>query len=621
MRVIGTAGHVDHGKSTLVRRLTGIDPDRLAEEKARALTIDLGFAWLEQSDRETIGVVDVPGHRDFIENMLAGVGAVDAVLLVIAADEGVMPQTREHLAILDLLGIQNGLIAMTKIDMVDDPDWVELVEMDIREVLNGTGLQDAAIIPVSAHTGAGVDNLLDHLNQLLEDIPDQPDINQPRMPVDRVFTMSGFGTVVTGTLLGGALRTGDEVEFQPSNRRGRIRGLQSYQRQVDVVYPGSRVAVNVTGVDRDEIARGDVLAIPDLVKPTQLFDAHFQHLSDADKPLKHNAEVKVFSGAAEAIGYIRLLANEQMMPGEEGWIQVRLQSALPISRGDRFIIRYPSPPLTIGGGLVVDAHPTSRWKRFREEVIDRLQTQLAGKPGERVAQAAEGSEPVKAVNLQKLTGYPDTEFQSALDEALNDGLLQEMAPGQYMATVSVLHLLREISKIITDFHKNTPLRAGISREELRSRLQIKGATLNILLDMQEEFVVESTLVRHRAHQVKFNAEQQAKIEQFMKDMSQSPFAPPSMSDASAMVGVDVLRALIELGRIVQVKPEVIFTREAYDEMVTGTLALIDRDGKVDAGTLRDRFNTSRKYAIGLLEYLDDKGITRRDGDFRVHGRG
>ncbi|RMG72529.1 MAG: selenocysteine-specific translation elongation factor, partial [Chloroflexi bacterium] len=267
MRVIGTAGHVDHGKSTLVQRLTGIDPDRLQEEKQRQMTIDLGFAWLTLGHIQ-VGVVDVPGHRDFIENMLAGVGGIDAVMLVIAADEGVMPQTREHLAILDLLGIENGVVVLTKIDMVDDAEWLDLVELDIQDLLANTRLHQAPIVRVSAYTGQGIPQLVETLTMLLNTIPPRPNYNQPRLPIDRVFTISGFGTVVTGTLMGGTLRLGDDVELQPSGIRGRIRGLQNYKQSVEICYPGSRVAVNLTGVDKNDIQRGDVLSHPGQIKPS-----------------------------------------------------------------------------------------------------------------------------------------------------------------------------------------------------------------------------------------------------------------------------------------------------------------------------------------------------------------
>ena len=298
MRVIGTAGHVDHGKSTLVEKLSGINPDRLAEEQSRSMTIDLGFAWTQLPNGETIGIVDVPGHRDFIDNMLAGVGGIDAALLVIAADEGIMPQTREHLAILSLLEIDDIIVVLSKIDLIDDPEWIELVQLEIEDLLTAHQLRDISIVPVSAHTGAGIDHLLDSIQSKLDKLPQRVNSRHPRLPVDRVFVIGGFGTVVTGTLTNGTLSLGDNVELQPSGRLGRIRGLQSYKREVETAAPGSRVAVNIAGISSDQVQRGDVLTYPGRIHPTLLADAHFTQLADVERALKHNAEVKIYCGAS-----------------------------------------------------------------------------------------------------------------------------------------------------------------------------------------------------------------------------------------------------------------------------------------------------------------------------------
>ncbi len=620
MRVIGTAGHVDHGKSTLVKRITGIDPDRLAEEKAREMTIDLGFAWLTLPDGESVGIVDVPGHRDFIENMLAGVGGIDAVLLVIAADEGVMPQTREHLAILDLLGIQNGLIVLTKTDMVDDPDWLELVEDDVRQTMQGTSLENVDILRVSAHTGEGIPELLESLALLLTDLPRRPDYNNPRLSIDRVFTISGFGTVVTGTLLGGSLHVGDEIEIQPTELRGRIRGLQTHKQSADSAQPGSRVAVNISGVEKHALSRGNMLVYPKQLKSTVLVDVRFRHLPDAGRPLKHNAEVKFYSGAAETTARVRLLDAKILDPGVEGWLQIRLESYLPLTQGDRFILRYPSPAQTIGGGVAVNPHPGRRWKRFRPEVIQSLQTRMEGSPAERVAQAAEQSEPVKIHALQKQTGYTDVELEAAIHEATETRLLIELTDGRFLAASRFNAVMRRMADELGAFHQAEPLRLGMPREELRSRLGLKNATLNMLLDMHDGIVDEGQILRCPDREVSYNAQQKANLDQLIRQMDAVPYTPPSYSEAAETVGEDVLRALIDLGEIIQVQPEVIFARPVYDEMVAVILEMINTDGSVTARTLRDRFGTSRKYAIGLLEHTDAIGVTRREGDERVRGR-
>jgi selenocysteine-specific elongation factor len=307
MRVLGTAGHVDHGKSTLVEALTGTHPDRLKEEREREMTIDLGFAWFQLPNGEEVGIVDVPGHRDFIENMLAGVGGIDAALFVVAADEGVMPQTREHLAILDLLHIDGGVVALTKIDLVDDPDWLELVEEDVRRVLAGTVLETARLVRVSARTGEGIPELVTALEETLSGRLARPDLGRPRLPVDRVFTIAGFGTVVTGTLSDGRLRIGDEVEVLPSKIRGRVRGLQTHKRKEEAAVPGSRTAVNISGVTLDQIKRGEVVAHPGDYHPTRRLDVRLRLLPDASSPVRHNTEVKLYLGAAEVVARLRLL--------------------------------------------------------------------------------------------------------------------------------------------------------------------------------------------------------------------------------------------------------------------------------------------------------------------------
>lgn len=617
MRVIGTAGHVDHGKSTLVRRLTGIDPDRLAEEKKREMTIDLGFAWLTLPNGETLGIVDVPGHRDFIENMLAGVGGIDAVLLVIAADEGVMPQTREHLTILDLLGIQTGLIVLSKIDTVGDQEWLDLVEQEIHETTRQTTLANAEIVRISAQTGTGIQTLIERLQALLAELPARLDNGQARLPIDRVFTMAGFGTVVTGTLIGGKIRVGDEIELQPAGLRGRIRGLQSYQQSVEIAYPGSRVAVNIAGVDKQAVERGFVLTHPNQLKPTTLVGVYFRHLPDTNRDLKHNTPVKFFSGTTEANGFVRLLDCETLTPGQEGWLQLRLENPVAVSRGDRFILRYPSPGETIGGGMIVNPNPQHRWKRFQPTVIETLETQLQGSPAQRIRQAAENPEPVKRIHLQKITGFAERELEDALKEAVQQGLVLELGEGLYQAATTYHTLLNQMLEILTKFHASYPLRLGIPREELRSRLGLKNATLTLLLNSQVDIVPESTLLRLNHHAIRFTDAQQAKVEKLAEIITANPYTPPAYSEIAEMIGEDLLRALIDLDELVQIQPEIILSRTAYDEMRATTLQLIDQHGSVDAKTVRDYFNTSRKFAIGLLEHLDAIGITRRIEDRRV----
>ncbi len=619
MRVIGTAGHVDHGKSTLVRSLTGIDPDRLAEEKAREMTIDLGFAWLSLPDGETVGIVDVPGHRDFIENMLAGVGGIDAVLLVIAADEGVMPQTREHLAILDLLGIGGGLVVLSKTDLVTEPEWFELVEQEIRDLLFDTVLQSAPIVRVSALSGNGLDELKSRLSALVRELPPVVSDRYPRLPIDRVFTISGFGTVVTGTLLGGPLRMGDEIEIQPAGLRARVRGLQSYKQAVDEAQPGSRVAVNLAGVDKSLITRGQVLTHPRQLQPTLLADVRFRQLRDASRPLRHNMPVKLFVGAAEAGAHARLLAAETIEPGEEGWLQLRLDRPLALAPGDRFILRCPSPAETIGGGVVVDPHPGRRWRRFDGRVIERLETRLAGTPLERLVQAASQADGIKSSVLQRQVELGDSDFEAVLDEALNRNLVVRLADSTYLSRQRFEALRQRLFELLNAFHMAEPLRRGIQREQLRSQLGVRQSTFAALLEELPSVVAEGTLVRASDHQVRLDRDQQARVDHLRAQMTTAPYTPPSYAEAVKIVGERLLRALIEQGEIVQVQPDIIFTRDAYDNMLATLLEMLADQGQVTTAEFRDRFGTTRKYAIGFLEHLDAAGITRRIGEARVRG--
>src|SRR5690349_4589593 len=388
MHVIGTAGHVDHGKSTLIAALTGTHPDRLKEAQAREMTIELGFGWLTLPNGEEIGIVDVPGHRDFIENMLSGVGGIDAALLVIAADEGVMPQTKEHLAILDLLQIPAGLIVLTKIDLAPDRAWLDLVETDVRLAVADTVMKDAPILRVSAKTGSGIDSLISTLQSLLENKSSRPDLNRPRLPIDRVFSMSGFGTVVTGTLSDGQLALGDEVEILPSGQRARIRGLQTHKKKEEIAIPGSRTAVNISGVETESIRRGELVVHPNQYQSTRRIDAQLRALKDISSSLKHNSEVKFFVGASETVATLRLLGTDELKAGEEAWIQLELRDPAVAVRGDRYILRRPSPGETLGGGMIVDPQPKGRHKRFDEAVLKSLESLSQGTPADILLEAA-----------------------------------------------------------------------------------------------------------------------------------------------------------------------------------------------------------------------------------------
>lgn len=618
MHVIGTAGHVDHGKSTLVKALTGIDPDRLVEEKAREMTIDLGFAWLTLGDNE-IGIVDVPGHRDFIENMLAGVGGIDLALFVIAADEGIMPQTREHLAILDLLEINGGIVVLTKIDLIDDPEWLDLVRLEIGEELSGSLLSEAPIVPVSAHTGQGLDDLRRLLQEQLKNAPPRLDYGRPRVPVDRVFSLSGFGTIVTGTLLDGRFQLGDQVEIQPQGLKGRVRGLQTHQQKLETALPGSRVAINLTGVNRKDIKRGNVVTSPGNSAGTILLDAYYRHLSDADAPLKHNVEVKLFTGSAEVVARTRVIGSKQIDPGQDGWLQLALQEPVAAVRGDRYILRRPSPGATLGGGHILDPYPGRKRRRFKAQEIERLQVLTDGTPADLLLQTLSRIEPAAADNLIKETGMEHDAALLALQELEHEQEIVRLDK-QLITYAGWQRLIDKVTAILGSYHKDYPLRPGIPREEMRSRLKIKPAAFNPLMQAcaaQGALVENGPFLSASGHAVVFSSAQQGAIEALFEGLKSAGVASPSVKECKTAVGEDVYRALIDLGSLIQLNNEVVYEKTQYDLLVGKIVKYLKSEGRIDAAQTRDLLGTSRKYAIALLEHLDDIRITRRTGDHRV----
>ena len=636
MRVIGTAGHVDHGKSTLIQALTGIDPDRLREEKERGMTIDLGFAWLTLPSGESVGVVDVPGHIDFIKNMLAGVGGVDAAVLVIAADEGTMPQTREHLAILDLLDISAGVVAITKADLVEDEDWLELVQADVAETIDGTALADASIIPVSAVTGRGVKDLIQTLDDLLKNSPARADKGRPRLLVDRVFTVSGFGTVVTGTLIDGSLQLGQEVEILPTGMRSRIRGLQAHKQQVEQVLPGSRVAINLANVSKDQMRRGHVVTSPGWLEPSQLIDTRLRCLPDAPRSLKHNQEVEVFTGSTEVTARLRLLGTREIQPGEEGWVQLRLEERIPVVKGDHFIIRLASPSFTLGGGLIVDPLPRRRHRRFKPDLIKRLETLAHGTPEELLLNILDQSGPIQVRTLVQRSPIPANAIQPALDtlfqqEAISAIPRVEIPPNipNLPASKVVItskagwsNLISQAKSALSIYHEQHPTRIGMPRGELQSRLQLETGLFNRVIEQAqtEEILraIEST-VWLAEHTPQFTPPQQQAMDNLLTQFWQNPFATPSTKEALAKLDNDenLLMALIETDKLLRVSADVLFLPDTFAEFQTWVQTFIGEQGSVTVAQVRDVFNTSRKYALALLEYTDAQGITRRVGDERV----
>lgn len=620
--VVGTAGHVDHGKSTLVRALTGIDPDRLAEEKARSMTIDLGFAWLTLPSGHSVSLVDVPGHERFIKNMLAGVGGIDAALLVIAADEGPMPQTLEHLAILDLLEVTTGVVALTKSDTVE-ADWMGYVAEEVRDLLSGTTLQDAPIVPVSAVTGEGLPDLLHALERVLASNASPVSLSGPRLPIDRVFTVAGFGAVVTGTLSGGPLRVGDDVRLYPQDRVLRVRGLQSHQASVSEAQPGSRVAVNVAGISAQEMMRGQVLAPPALMTPTQRLDARLRLLASSPVALKQNAEVDLFTGATEIPARVTLLDRETLEPGQTGWVQFRLGEPIAVLKRDRFIVRRASPSETIGGGEIIDPHP-SRHRRFRAETMRALETLASGSPQELLLQALTAGPLEEREVATAIPGLVADQAKLAVDDLLNNGETLRLASARSQDGVLVSVAWWSawstlMSATLGSFHSANPLRPGIPREVARRQLGINSPrifdTLVAAGVLQDLVVDDGPTLRSPAFRIALDAARRQQADRWLAAMSATPVTPPSASD----FGIDneTLAALAHNREIVRASDAVAYSTEAWANLVAQTLAYIDTHGTITMAQFRDHFGASRKYAQAALEHMDRLKLTRRSGDDRV----
>ncbi len=632
MRIIGTAGHVDHGKSTLIAALTGTHPDRLKEEQEREMTIELGFGWMVLPDGQEAGIIDVPGHRDFIANMLSGVGGIDVALLVIAADEGVMPQTSEHLAILDLLQIEHGILVLTKIDTIDDPDWLSLVENDVRSAVKGTIMENAPIVRVSARKGIGLDELKNQIVQISRDTRQKMDLARPRLPIDRVFSMPGFGTVVTGTLLDGHLSIGDEVEILPSGKKGRIRGLQTHKKKEDISAAGSRTAVNISGLAVEDINRGDLLVTPGHYQETRRIDVQLRMVKNLSLPLKNGSEVKIFSGTSESMSSVRILEKDSLEAGQEAWVQLELKDPMILVRGDRFIIRRPSPGETIGGGKVIDPKPKQRHKRFDEKNIQRLRSIADGSPGDILFQASLITGPASRKELLLNSHLDSVLAESALLECINNRLLlnldqsvMDFSAGLIPVIIKDEDLLiavplwtdmeTKILASISTFHDKYPLRRGIPREEIKSRLKLSTRLFNTVIK-HLNVVDGGSWLALPDHSITFTQSQTLKIEILLQKFNSSPYAPPSIRDCQADVGEDVYNSLVETSVLVQLSTEIVFNKTDFDLLVEKIQQLISKNKRCTAAEVRDELQTSRKYALAILEHLDNMGITIRDGDYR-----
>ena len=615
-RVIGTAGHVDHGKSTLIRALTGIDPDRLREERERGMTIDLGFAWLTLGDGTDVGIVDVPGHQDFIRNMLAGIGGIDAVVLVVAADESVMPQTREHLAILSLLGIDRGVIALTKRDLVDD-DWAALVRDEVRAAVRGPPLADAPLVEVSATTRTGLGTLVDAIGRVLGAAPLRRDLGRPRLPVDRAFTMSGFGTVVTGTLLDGSLEVGEEVELVPGGKRARVRGLQTHKRAIERAFPGSRVAANLSGIDKDELARGMVATRPGTLQPTSIASLHLDVLPSASAALGHDDLVRVHAGTAEAMARVSVLESAELGPGSAGWVQLRLADPLALAVGDRVVVRRPSPSETLGGGVIADT--TGGRTRRRAAAVAELERRSAPSAPARLLAVLD--EPRTAQELAERAGIGASERDAALQELVGSGAVVALGDA-YLSRAAVEALAVRVERTLGKAHRDAPLRAGAPREEVRAAVGLppkRWAALLERLVAAGRVVTRGAALALPSHAVRLAPDQEARWSRARAALAATPLQPPSVAALETEYGIDreLLAALADRGDVVRLGPDAAFLPDAVARFAGAVVDELAAARTITVSRARDLTGSSRKHVLPLLGFLDDQGITRRSGDDRI----
>lgn len=626
--IVGTAGHVDHGKTVLVNALTGIKTDRLKEEKERGISIELGFAPLTLPSGRKLGLVDVPGHERFIRQMLAGVGGMDLVMLVIAADEGVMPQTQEHLDIINLLQIKNGLVVITKKDLVEE-DWLELVIEDIKEVLAGSILEGAPLIPVSALTGAGIDMLKEELDELAAGTPAKSAQGKVRLPIDRVFSMTGFGTVVTGTLWTGSIKVGDTLEIQPEGLTVRVRTLQVHGDKVETALAGQRVAVNLAGVETSTLARGSTLLTPNTLVPSTRLDLQLHLLAKAPE-LENQQRVRIHLGTAEVLGRVVLLQGDKLSPGETCFAQLQLEEPLVGEKGDRLVIRSYSPMYTIAGGLIIDPL-ASRHRRFDPQVIEALATRLEGTPEDLVLAALDKGIPLTLPELIKASSLEKAELEASLPTLLAEGDLVKLAfegTEWYWPSLVEAGIWQEVEAVLKEYHEKYPLRIGFSKEELRSRKFASWPVkaFNGLLGFWEGKEYLRLLANEMAlpqFKVEPTLEEQKMIDQILQEFQAELFQPPAWEEIIQSQGKEkvqadeVLHYLLGTRQLIRVAEGLYFHQEALTKAQEKLRQLAETQGSVQLGDMRDALGSSRKYVLPLLEYFDQIKFTKRVGDKRV----
>ena len=617
--ILGTAGHIDHGKSSLVKALTGIDPDRLKEEKERGITIDIGFADLAYPDDNlTVGIVDVPGHEKLISNMLAGAGGIDMVLMVIAADEGIMPQSREHLAICNLLNIQSGLIAITKSDLVEK-DWLTLVTEEIGDFVKGTFLEDAPIVPVSSRTGENLDRLKREIRDRALTITPKTSGGPFRLPIDRVFTLKGFGTVITGTAVSGAITVDAPIEILPRGITTKVRGLHSHGKAITKAYAGQRVAINLQGVEKQDLRRGDVAVAPSSFVPTKTMDLFLTLLKDVPA-MKNRSLVHFYTGTSETIARVILYEKEELKAGESCFCQFRLQDPVIAMSGDRYIIRRFSPLETLGGGEILDPTPGRRRRKDGIRDLQGFQTmQFNQKLALKIEKAG-----LAGITVQAVTGWINADI-SAIQHAINRLKQSDeiISHEEILLHKNAFDLLNtKVRELLQTFHKGNPLKPGMPKEEVRTHLNIDSKLFNFLLSSLKDVIVDKDLLRLKEFTVELTGAAEAHKTKILELLMQGEFQPPTKAEMAEALKMDqkqitdILNILSKERAVMRVNESIYLSTAAYDKMIHALKTFFAKKPELTVAEFRDLLNTSRKFALPFLEHLDAAKVTLRIGDAR-----
>ncbi|MBT3176597.1 MAG: selenocysteine-specific translation elongation factor [Desulfobacula sp.] len=628
--ILGTAGHIDHGKTSLVKALTGIETDRLKEEKERGITIELGFALLDLPNGQHIGIVDMPGHEKFVKNMVAGSSGIDVVVMVIAADEGVMPQTREHMEICNLMGIRHGMVALTKIDMVDQ-DLLELALDDINDFVQGTFLEDKPVIPVSSVTNEGLDQFVKTLETICSKLPERKFSSIFRLPVDRVFSMKGFGTVITGTLTSGSINVGNEIMVYPRQIVSKVRGIQVHGSGVEKAGPGTRTAINFQGLDKESVNRGDILSTPDTLIESYMVDAHFLYLKSNAKPAKNRTRIRFHSGTSEILGYLILLDREELLPGDEACVQFRLESPVCCIKDDRYVVRSYSPIKTIGGGDILNP-ASQKHKLFDKTVIQGLENLILNDNEQIILffLSLKGYRGLSFSQLRVMTNIPDKKLTADLQKMLAmQMVIQTDKENQKFVNGTVFDDFKEkLVQKLADYHAKNPLKEGMPTQELKSKFQYidDAKFFNILftkLSRENLIILDKNIVKLSGHKVALQVDQHEIKEKIKKIYQASGLTPPFFRTICQDLDLDknnaiaVLHMLIDEKSIIKTKDDLYFDAKKIDGLQQKLTAFLKENESITTPDFKGMTGgVSRKFVIPLIEYFDSINLTIRVGDTR-----